>query len=250
MVDCVYSVLFNSMILGQHFRERRTTSDDVARSMIGTIAKEKAEDRAVFLEYCENVLKLRKEKEWQKIRERYPFLKPSKRPLEGPGEVPLPMPSYHRLVEPIDDELVLAEFPKGIDLDHCWVYLLKGTPAAPTHIIAQGTLDARMAANGFRLLGAALGDTVVFISKDNGVVYRSARAVSRLSTSWKNRVLKTPVNESVMADRCSSANNPAFSRAMAVKSARADAVATSSVLKLPAYTAFPVAFLSQPLRLP
>src|SRR2546425_6930356 len=59
------SVLFNSMILGQHFRERRTTSDDVARSMIGTIAKEKAEDRAVFLEYCENVLKLRKEKEWQ-----------------------------------------------------------------------------------------------------------------------------------------------------------------------------------------
>ncbi len=59
------SVLFNSMILGQHFRERRTTSDDVARSMIGTIAKEKPEDRAVLLEYCENVLKLRKEKEWQ-----------------------------------------------------------------------------------------------------------------------------------------------------------------------------------------
>lgn len=59
------SVLFNSMILGQHFRERRLTPEDIARSMIGAIAKEKAEDRGVFLEYCENVLKQRKEKEWQ-----------------------------------------------------------------------------------------------------------------------------------------------------------------------------------------
>ena len=109
----------------------------------------------------------RKEKEWQTIKEHYPFLNPPKRPLEGPGELPLPLPSYHRLVEPGDDELVLVDFPKGIALDHCWVYLLKGTPAAPKHIIAQGTLDARVPANGFQLLGAAAGDTVVFISKDN-----------------------------------------------------------------------------------
>jgi len=109
----------------------------------------------------------RKDKEWQKILERYPFLKPPERPLEGPGELPLPLPSYHRLVEPVDDELVLADLPKGIDLDHCWVYLLKGTPAAPRHIIPQGTLDARVPENGFRLLGAVPGDTVVFISKDN-----------------------------------------------------------------------------------
>ena len=61
------SVLFNSMIMGQHFRERRMTPEDLARSMIGAIAKEKAEDRAVFLEYCENVLKLRKENEWQEF---------------------------------------------------------------------------------------------------------------------------------------------------------------------------------------
>jgi len=43
------------------------TSEDVARSMIGAIGKEKAEDRAVVLEYCENVLKLRKENEWQEF---------------------------------------------------------------------------------------------------------------------------------------------------------------------------------------
>ena len=61
------SVLFNSKILGQHFRNQKVTHEDLARSMIGTIAKEKPEDRAVFLEYCENVLKLRKEKEWQEF---------------------------------------------------------------------------------------------------------------------------------------------------------------------------------------
>lgn len=61
------SVLFNSKIMGEHFRNRRTTHEDIARSMLGAIAKEKPEDRGVFLEYCENVVKLRKDREWQEF---------------------------------------------------------------------------------------------------------------------------------------------------------------------------------------
>jgi MoxR-like ATPase len=61
------SVLFSSKIMGQHFRGQRVTDEDIARTMIGAIAKEKAEDQGVFLEYCENVLKLRKEREWQEF---------------------------------------------------------------------------------------------------------------------------------------------------------------------------------------
>ncbi len=61
------SVLFNSKIMGQHFRNRKVTHEDLVRSMLGAIVKEKPEDRAVLMEYCENVVKLRKEREWQDL---------------------------------------------------------------------------------------------------------------------------------------------------------------------------------------
>jgi MoxR-like ATPase len=51
------SVLFNSKILGQHFRREVVDHEDLARSMIGAVAKEKPEDREVFAEYLENVVK-------------------------------------------------------------------------------------------------------------------------------------------------------------------------------------------------
>ena len=35
--------------------------------MLGAIVKEKPEDRAVLMEYCENVVKLRKDREWQDL---------------------------------------------------------------------------------------------------------------------------------------------------------------------------------------
>lgn len=61
------SVLFNSKILGQHFRRETVAQEDLARSMVGAVCKEKAEDREVFLEYCENVVKARPGAEWRQF---------------------------------------------------------------------------------------------------------------------------------------------------------------------------------------
>jgi hypothetical protein len=129
----------------------------------------------------------RKSEEWSIIQARFPWLKPSAQPLEGPGRLPLPLPRLQRLgalAETSDSQqrasLLLRAFPEKLRLDDCWVYVLPGTSAAqpaPERVIAQGTLEARSAEDGFQLLGAGQGDTVVLIGKDvdqESVVFRGS----------------------------------------------------------------------------
>lgn len=59
------SVLFNGVILSTHFGNQTVSPEDLARSVIGAISKEKQQDREILLEYCENVAKHRKDKLWQ-----------------------------------------------------------------------------------------------------------------------------------------------------------------------------------------
>jgi MoxR-like ATPase len=59
------SVLFNGVILANHFGDREVTPEEIARSMIGAISKEQEQDKETLLEYCENVVKRRKDKLWQ-----------------------------------------------------------------------------------------------------------------------------------------------------------------------------------------
>ena len=118
------------------------------------------------------------ESAWAEIgkRNRYRFLDfdPNHRALEGPGRLPLPLPTCHvvgslvaaqRAAMPT--EALLVDFPQQVQLDHCWVYVIKGSLAAPQHLIAQGSLDARIAQRGFQLLGVAPQDTVVLLAKDH-----------------------------------------------------------------------------------
>jgi hypothetical protein len=123
----------------------------------------------------------RKSEEWGIIQARFPWLNPSAQSLEGPGRLPLPLPRLQRLATlaaPAPASLLLRAFPQDIRLDSCWVYVLKGGGADqpnPERVIAQGTLESRSVDEGFRLLGADPGDTVVLIGSDhsgNPLVYR------------------------------------------------------------------------------
>lgn len=59
------SVLFNGVILATHFGNQEVMPEELARSVIGAISKENQQDRETLLEYCENVVKHRKDKLWQ-----------------------------------------------------------------------------------------------------------------------------------------------------------------------------------------
>jgi hypothetical protein len=129
----------------------------------------------------------RKREEWTTISLRYPKFDPGHQPLEGPEHLPLALPRFHQLgslasnpsvlpasahgeqrsATPVrrGDELVLKDFPSGMQLEHCWLYLLRSA-GDTRHVIAQGTLDQRVAFDGFRLLGARQGDTIVLVGAD------------------------------------------------------------------------------------
>lgn len=53
------SVLFGSSLLAQHFGSGDVTGDDLARSIVGAVAKEGPEDLKTLREYCETVAKSR-----------------------------------------------------------------------------------------------------------------------------------------------------------------------------------------------
>jgi MoxR-like ATPase len=53
------SVLFSSSILAEHFGSGRVTPDDLARSLVGAVAKEDSADLKVLREYAETVAKPR-----------------------------------------------------------------------------------------------------------------------------------------------------------------------------------------------
>ncbi|HEY0737698.1 MAG TPA: hypothetical protein VGD69_22460, partial [Herpetosiphonaceae bacterium] len=118
------------------------------------------------------------ESPWEEIRKRNRYRKlefdPNSRTLEGPGRLPLPLPLIH-----LTDELkqaqqawppadaILNDFPKGVQFDHCWAYVVKGSLSAPLGLVAQGSIDARASQRGFRLLGVAVDNTVVLIGRDH-----------------------------------------------------------------------------------
>lgn len=117
----------------------------------------------------------RKQNVWEIVREkgRYPFLDAVAEhpPLEGPGSLPLPLPTFHTLAAASTaPETLTLTVPNTIGDEHCWVYVIRGTPATPERVIAQGTLDARALADGFPLLGARPGDTVVLIGAAEGTL--------------------------------------------------------------------------------
>lgn len=59
------SVLLNSGLLAQHFGNGQVGLDEVARSLLGAVAKEDARDVTCLEEYLENVARPRKERAWQ-----------------------------------------------------------------------------------------------------------------------------------------------------------------------------------------
>ena len=62
----VISVMFNGAILAEHFGNKEATPKELARSMVGTIAKENTEDLRKLEEYNETILKGRKGN-WEKM---------------------------------------------------------------------------------------------------------------------------------------------------------------------------------------
>ena len=125
--------------------------------------------------------------EWAQIQKRYPWLNPSPQSLDGPGRLPLPLPRFQRIgslagtAVASNAALVLREFPSGLQLDRCWVYVLPSSSAGrpyPERVIAQGMLDARVGEDGFRLLGARSGDTVVL---GNGTYNKQLMNTTHLS---------------------------------------------------------------------
>jgi MoxR-like ATPase len=59
------SVLLNGSLLAQHFGKGQVGPDEVARSLLGAVAKEDARDVTCLEEYLENVARPRKGGEWQ-----------------------------------------------------------------------------------------------------------------------------------------------------------------------------------------
>jgi len=115
--------------------------------------------------------------EWEKLAQKPQFsflqLDQYPHPQSGPGRLPLPLPYFHNLLQASRSEARQAEHmpltvPAGIESEHCWVYVVKGELGAPSNVIAQGTLEARSADDGFPLLGAVAGDVVVLIGKAQG----------------------------------------------------------------------------------
>lgn len=124
----------------------------------------------------------RKGNVWRTIRDkqRYPELGLDQldleryQPLAGPDRLPLDLDVDHLFAAAgtAGQELLLTT-PSEVQWEHCWVYLLKGgaldsggfDSSAVTQLVAQGTLDARAQAGGFRLLGAEQGDTVLLVGR-------------------------------------------------------------------------------------
>lgn len=61
------SVLFNGVILASHFGTQEVSAEELARSVLGAIAKENEQDREHLLEYCENIVKHRQGPLWQEF---------------------------------------------------------------------------------------------------------------------------------------------------------------------------------------
>jgi hypothetical protein len=150
-------------------------------------------------------------KQWAKVCQLYPRVR-ERQDAEvraGPGGFPAPLPFVRsdqlpeiapskRLAEyalppwrTIDVTLNRLALPDDIELDHCWVYLLKGMRAGvmeKAQLIAQGTLEFRSQVYPFPLLGAEPGDSVILIAEQRDcppVVLRGELADSG-ELHWSN----------------------------------------------------------------
>jgi hypothetical protein len=117
--------------------------------------------------------------------------------LEGPDELPVPLPIFPELLAPGQDDtaqlVIDTNQPEDLILgvkglierlnaagdpiqtnfaESHWVYVLKAPieDGTPERVIAQGKLSDADIKNGFRLLGAALGDRVAIVSEIAGQV--------------------------------------------------------------------------------
>jgi hypothetical protein len=126
----------------------------------------------------------------------------------GPGRLPVALPHFRGLDAagdllsgakasrksfPAWGEAGLAGqfgLPKEIQLDRCWVYVLKGISSDrpyPTQVIAQGTLEARTAVAPFALHGAASRDMLVLIAeqRDHAPIVLSAVVADGNELAWR-----------------------------------------------------------------
>jgi hypothetical protein len=129
-------------------------------------------------------------KQWGKLSDRFskiPTAQADRQVLAGPRWLPMALPRF-RQQGPLAQAKVkkaielpawktlhtqLARFglPDDIQLDRCWVYVLRGAGSGdhmPERVIAQGTLEHRSADEPFPLLGASEGDAVVLIAEQRG----------------------------------------------------------------------------------
>lgn len=117
----------------------------------------------------------RKHEEWTRIHQWFPGLPRHTRPLGGPGRMPLPLPLFHRVgslkngaSEPAQRTISCNTEPLKTlaqqQPDRCWVFALRDADdRTPQRLVAQGTLDAHAEHYGFDVLGAANGDTLLFV---------------------------------------------------------------------------------------
>jgi hypothetical protein len=148
-------------------------------------------------------------KQWKKLATRFPRIPESRAEHQvraGPRRVPLALPHFRRqgpLASAQDKAgvflpawrnlrgtLAQLQVPDDIQLDRCWVYLVRDGAAEqpdPERVIAQGTLEGRSLHERFPLLGARTGDTVLLILEHRDrppVVLRAAVAGNRLE-EWR-----------------------------------------------------------------
>jgi MoxR-like ATPase len=60
-------VLFNGAILSSHFGSSKLTAEDAARSLVGAVSKDHAEDLRLLREYVETILPGRKDPAWKEF---------------------------------------------------------------------------------------------------------------------------------------------------------------------------------------
>ena len=151
--------------------------------------------------------------QWSKLHALYPHM-PGKHTAgdvrPGPGRLPVALPRFRGLggagdllqaAKPASRKSLPAwgdaglagkfNLPKDLELDRCWVYVLKGISRDrpyPTHVIAQGTLEARSAIAPFALHGAEPGDTVVLIAeqRDRAPIVLSAAVGETEKLDWRD----------------------------------------------------------------
>lgn len=144
----------------------------------------------------------------QRIRDRYVLIDDTA--LDGPAELPLPLPQVVDLaagrspfavtpdriaIEPTRPEDLplplgdlLSLLPRPARHMAHWVYLLKApfSDDQPAAVIAQGKVSRKDLAAGFRLAGGAAGDRVVVVSQVDAEVVVHQAALADLLGPWED----------------------------------------------------------------